>query len=182
MARSIYMCVLEVCSSQKRTLSPVWKSWFALWALSEPFSSHCDWHSRLKGMRAMMWLAEKTMINQNQTFLFIFDVSQISCSYWAARIWTKITNIPLTHLHWSCTRDRACCVLYFVENMLLQKRPTSESNMHTHTQIQTDWGSHTLFPACLYSTVVTIKKLFWQQGNTIRRSKLWAGGFAWRPV
>lgn len=46
------------------------------------------------------------------------------------------------------------CVV-FVANMQLQKAP-SQKEKHTHT----DWGSHTPSPACSYSTVVTIKKLF----------------------
>lgn len=39
-----------------------------------------------------------------------------------------------------------------------------------HTRTQTVWGSHAPSPACSYSTVVSIKKLFWQHGSVIRRS------------
>lgn len=39
-----------------------------------------------------------------------------------------------------------------------------------HTRTQTVWGSHAPLPACSYSTVVSIKKLFWQHGSVIRRS------------
>lgn len=53
---------------------------------------------------------------------------------------------------------------------LNQKEIVRDTHTHSH------WKSHTPLPSCSYSTVATIKKLFWQQRSSIMRSKQWAGG------
>lgn len=130
-------------------------------------TSRCDWHSCCP---YIMWLAGKAQINHHKRSFTPLPrhVHNTALHTYQQKLRACRDEDPLTLHAW-----RVVLHAFWVKPFVAKRRKEKEQEMQT----QTDWGSHASLPVCSYSTVVSIKMLLWQQGSTVRESKLWGGVF-----